>query len=154
MSTPGATFVVVVTCLVALTTLLMFFYKVLIWWDGRAMSSESEPRNTSVRSPVYVPVSSMPYQEDGIPDIDAELQADRDITGDAVWIERMARAPGKGKQYQFSANQIHAAIGGDRNAVLAKVREIRATPPRPEYMQPDGSRVPATHPVTGQRHPA
>ena len=120
-----------------------------------------ETRRAASMQPVYIPVSSMPYQTGGMekdeadaPDIDAVDAGmphfDRDIT-DGEWIVRMACARGADKKYRFSANQIHAAVGGDRNAVLAKVKELRAGVPPPEFMQPDGTRVQATYPVTGRR---
>jgi hypothetical protein len=152
---PGTSFVIWLIVLVAVGFVVMVLFKVAVWWGERygVTSTEDEPKKNPVRAPVYIPVSSMPYQEGGIADIDAETPFNRDIT-DGEWIVRMACARGPDKKYRFSANAIHAAIGGDRNSVLAKVREIRATPPPAEYMQPDGSRVPATHPVTGQRQPA
>jgi len=71
----------------------------------------------------------------------------RDMT-DAEWIAWMAVARGKDKKHRFSANAIHAAVGGDRNSVLAMIKELRDVPPPAEYRQPDGTTAPAAHPVT------
>lgn len=50
----------------------------------------------------------------------------------------------------FSANQIHAAIGGHRATVLAKVRDRRSNTPPAEFRQSDGTTAPAEYPVTGK----
>jgi hypothetical protein len=90
---------------------------------------------------------------EGAPDIDAVKVGmptfKRDLT-DAEWIAWMAVARGKDRRYRFSANTIHAAIGGDRNAVLATIKELRAVPPSAEFRQPDGSTAPASHPITSR----
>jgi hypothetical protein len=39
----------------------------------------------------------------------------------------------KGGAYRSSANQIATYVGGDRNTVLALIREIRAERPAPVY---------------------
>jgi hypothetical protein len=127
-------------------------------------SEERAARRGTSMQPVYIPVSrygmdaaGMDEGEDDAPDIDAPNAGiphfKRDMS-DSEWIAYMAVARGKNGKHRFSANQIHTAIGGDRNAVLARVKELRATPAPAEYMQPDGTRVPASHPVTGQRRPA
>lgn len=129
----------------------------VLHWRPSAMSSEddsipaaaasisAEDRSTLQR---HIPVSHTDiYTSDHTSN---ELpHFDRDIT-DGEWIIRMACARGPDKKYRFSANAIYAAVGGDRNAVLARIREIRATPPPAEYMQPDGTKVPASHPITGR----
>jgi hypothetical protein len=101
--------------------------------------------------------AGMEDAESGAPDIDA-VKSDmasfkRDKT-DIEWIAHMAVARGKDNKYRFSANQIHAAVGGDRNAVLATIKELRAVAPPAEYMKPDGTKAPATYPVTGRRSAA
>ena len=100
------------------------------------------------------PAPPAPSPEPPAPDIDALNpgipQFDRDMT-ESEWIVYMAVARGKDKKYRFSANAIHTAIGGDRNAVLATIKELRSVAPPAEYMQPDGTRAAATHPVTGAR---
>src|SRR5512138_572523 len=74
------------------------------------MSREEAAKRRSVSRPVSIPVSSMPYQSDGMDDDEADIDAenagipslDRDIT-ERGWIEAMARAPGgNGKKYRFS----------------------------------------------------
>lgn len=52
--------------------------------------------------------------------------------------------------YLFSANQIHAAIGGHRATVLAMVKDRRASTLPPVYRDQTGDTVPATHPVSGK----
>ncbi len=113
------------------------------------MSWPDDPKEETVSDPVYIPVSNTSMVKTDIPDIEAEKPFDRDIT-DGEWIVRMACARGDDKKYRFSANAIYAAVGGDRNTVLAKIREIRNTPPPAEYTQPDGTKVPASYPVTGR----
>lgn len=121
-------------------------------------SERQSVRHSADMKSVYIPVSSMPYQSNGMesgeppaPDIDAENtdmpRLSRNIT-DNEMIVLLAAQRGKDGKHRYSANQIQALVGGDRNAVLARVKEIRATPPSAEYMQPDGTRVPPSHPVT------
>ena len=102
--------------------------------------------------PQEAPPASSP--EEKASDIDALNpgipQFNRDMT-ESEWIVYMAVARGKDKKYRFSANAIHTAIGGDRNAVLATIKELRTVAPAAEYMQSDGTRTAATHPVTGAR---
>lgn len=115
------------------------------------MSNEETDENESVSDPVYIPVldTGMPKTDiPGIPDMDAKKPFSRDITANE-WIVWMSVARGdEGKRYRFSANQIHAAVGGDRNTVLATIKEIRGGPPTPEFRQPDGSTAPAEYPIT------
>lgn len=110
---------------------------------------------------VYIPVSGMPYQsggmddgEDAAPDMgaaDADMpRVSRNIT-DNEMIVLLSMVRGKDGNHRYSANQIHTLVGGDRNAVLARVKELRATTPPAEYMKPDGTKTPATYPVTGRR---
>jgi hypothetical protein len=85
------------------------------------------------------------------PDIDAaniDMRPFRRDLTDSEWIVWMAVARGKDRKYRFSANAIHAAIGGDRNAVLATIKELRAVPPPALFRQDDGSTAPAAYPVT------
>lgn len=51
----------------------------------------------------------------------------------------------------FSANQIHAAIGGHRATVLAKVRDRRSNTLPAAFRQSDGTTAPAEYPVTSQK---
>lgn len=117
----------------------------VMWSEQRAA------RRAADMQPVYIPVLETGTEAPGIPataDIGAEKPFDRDITA-GEWIVRMACARNEEKKYRFSANQIHTAVGGDRNTVLAKIKEIRSGPPAPEFRQPDGSTAPASHPITG-----
>lgn len=95
--------------------------------------------------------AGMDDPEDNGSDIDAVKVGmptfKRDLS-DAEWIAWMAVARGKDRKYRFSANTIFAAIGGDRNAVLATIKELRSVPPPASFRQPDGSTAPATYPVT------
>jgi hypothetical protein len=118
---------------------------------------QAAARRAAGMETVYIPVSHTGMESGDMddaapapPDMDAVHagipQFKRDIT-DGEWIAYMAVARKDGK-HRFSANQIHAAVGGDRNTVLARVREIREIKPPAEYFQPDGSKAPATDPVT------
>jgi hypothetical protein len=85
------------------------------------------------------------------PDIDAEKptmpRLSRDITPtDELALLCVIRNP-DGK-HRHSANDIYKFVGGDRNKVMATIREIRGTPAPAEFRQPDGSTAPASRPVT------
>lgn len=131
-------------------------------WERQqfVMSPEEARENESVFDPVSIPVLDTSISTAGMesaapaaPDIDAQKPFDRDITANE-WIVLMACARNEEKKHRFSANQIHTAVGGDRNTVLAKIKEIRSGPPTPEFRQDDGTTAPASRPVTGQRRPA
>lgn len=92
---------------------------------------------------IYIPVSSMPYQAGGMdappraaPDMDAPHAGmptlSRDITDDAL-LAFLAVVRGKDGKPRYSANAIHGLVGGDRNTVLAKIKEIRSGPSAPIY---------------------
>lgn len=124
-----------------------------------AMSSWEDEENESVSDPVCIPVfpdrhtgADMGATMTGIPDMDAESDNTplRDIitvTDLATHLARIKRPDGK---YHMSANKIVDAVGGDRNTVLAIVRDARADPPA-LFRQPDGSTAPAARPVTRAR---
>lgn len=136
-----------------------------LWRDRIIMSRQRQsPVPAAGMEPVYIPVSQYGMDAGGMeddmpptPDIDAVdggmPRLSRNIT-DGEMIVLLAAQRGKDGKHRFSANAIHELVGGDRNTVLAKIKAIRATPPPAEYMQPDGTRIPASHPVTGQRQPA
>jgi hypothetical protein len=122
-------------------------YVVLSSWGG----DESE----SISDPVYIPVSNTSTPEPGMdtatPDMDAEKnempRLSRDITPtDELALLCVIRNP-DGK-HRHSANDIYKFVGGDRNKVMATIREIRGTPAPAEFRQPDGSTAPASRPVT------
>ena len=96
----------------------------------------------------------MDSDEDDAPDIDAVdtdmPRVSRNIT-DGAMIVLLAMQKGANGKYRYSANAIHTLVGGDRNAVLAKIKELRAAPAPAEYMQPDGSKVAPSYPITGPR---
>lgn len=87
---------------------------------------------------VYIPVShtdmkssGMDVSERAVPDIDASNagmpRVSRDITIDEeIVLLAVLRAPDG--SYRHTANKIYQFVGGDRNSVLNKVREVRATP--------------------------
>lgn len=119
------------------------------------MSSGEDAENESVSDPVCIPVShtSMPAtgMDAAAPDMDAEKLTMPRVSRDITTIDELAllcviRNP-DGK-YRHSANAIYTFVGGDRNTVLATIREIRGTPPPAEFRQPDGSTAPAQHPIT------
>lgn len=119
------------------------------------MSSDEEGEEDVVSDLVCIPVSNIGMDRSGMdavtPDIDAGNagmpRLSRNITEeDELAFLCVVRNP-DGK-YRHSANKIYELIGGDRNTVLAKIKEIRAVPPAPEFRQPDGSTAPAQHPIT------
>lgn len=122
------------------------------------MSWPEDEEKELVSDPVCIPVSHTSIERSGMngdrPDIDAENhempRLSRDITEDAELVF-LCVVRNKDGKYRHSANKIYELIGGDRNTVLAKIKEIRSVPPAPEFRQPDGSTAPATRPVTGQR---
>lgn len=80
-------------------------------------------------------------------DTDEELpRFHRDITEDDE-LRGLCMVRNKDGKYRHSANKIYEFVGGDRNTVMAKIKEIRATP---EFRQSDGTVAPATRPVTGR----
>lgn len=116
----------------------------------------------SERESVYIPVSryggmatGMDSAKPDLPDMDAastgmaDEETRRDIMSADAFLTTLARAKLPNGKYQLSANKVFEAVGGDRNTVLARVKEIRTTA---EYRQPDGTTAPAARPVTG--HPA
>lgn len=70
----------------------------------------------------------------------------RDITEDDE-LRGLCMVRNKDGKYRHSANKIYEFVGGDRNTVMAKIKEIRATP---EFRQPDGTVAPASRPITGR----
>jgi hypothetical protein len=127
--------------------------------DTRDMStSPKQPPAPAGMPPVSIPVSqygmepgSMEQPPSAAPDIDAANagmpRLSRNITDNEMIILLAAQRGADGKP-RYSANAIHALVGGDRNAVLARVKELRAVPPA-VFRQPDGTIAPASHPVTG-----
>lgn len=117
------------------------------------MSWPEDEEKESVSDPVCIPVSHTSIKKTDIPDIDAEKhempRLSRDITEDAELVF-LCVVRNKDGKYRHSANKIYELIGGDRNTVLAKIKEIRAVPPPAEYRQSDGSTAPATRPITKQ----
>lgn len=124
----------------------------IMWSDRRAA------RRAAGMTPVSIPVSQyagmasgMDADDSAAPDIDAVNSGIPRSIADGEMIALLAIQRGRDGKYRYSANAIHTLVGGDRNTVLATIRELRATPPPAEYMQPDGSRMPPTYPITGQR---
>jgi len=128
------------------------------------LREQRSARRAASMEPVYIPVSSMPYQAGGMendeaaaPDIDAENTGMPRLSNkltDGEMVVLLSTQRGKDGKHRYSANQIHTLVGGDRNAVMARVKELRAGVPPAEYMQPDGTKIPASYPVTGRRTPA
>jgi hypothetical protein len=65
---------------------------------------------------------------------------------DELTLLALARRPNG--HYRFTAEKIATLMKGDRNKVMAIIREIRGTPPPAEFRQPDGSTAPAARPIT------
>jgi len=114
----------------------------------RVMSRPASMRRPRRRSgPVSIPVSGMPYQGGGMvldrtpliaaaPDMDAPNASIRLRSlpeGDLLALLAVQR--GADGKHRFSGNKIYALLGGDRNAVLDRIREIREGTPaqRPSY---------------------
>jgi hypothetical protein len=122
---------------------------------SRALASR---RPAGSMQSVYIPVSQYGTDATGMendhptaPGIDApntDMPRLSRTMGDGELIVVLALLRGKDGKHRFSANDIQKLIGGDRNTVLARVKELRATPPPAEYMQPDGTKVPGSYPVT------
>lgn len=116
--------------------------KVRAWWN-MSTSDDAPSGPTGGMEPVYIPVSQygmeptgMDAQPNDAPDIDAVNtgmpRISRDISSDEL-IVLLAVMRGPDKKPRFSANAIHALVGGDRNTVLAKVKEIRNGPDTPVF---------------------
>lgn len=97
-------------------------------------------------SPVHVPIPSTA----GSADTKAVSYGDDESRRDQFLITMADQRDERGV-YLFSSNQIHAAIGGHRATVLARVKDRRAATLPPLYRQDDGGTAPAEYPVTGQR---
>lgn len=95
----------------------------------------------------------METSDGAAPDIDAEntdMPRLSRTLGDGELIVLLAAQRGKDGKHRFSGNDIFKLMGGDRNAVLAKIKAVRATPPPAEYLQPDGTKAPPSYPITGR----
>ena len=112
-------------------------------WARAMSSSAGAPAADAGMNAVYIPVSQYGMDAGGMddgaraaPDMDAPNagmpRALRDITSDEL-IVLLAVLRGADKKPRYSANAIHALVGGDRNTVLAKVKEIRSGPAEPVF---------------------
>ncbi len=111
---------------------------------ARDMSSDDASAAPAAgMEPVYIPVSQygmerpdMDVSPADAPDIDAQNtgmpRVSRDISSDEL-IVLLAVMRGPDRKPRFSANAIHTLVGGDRNTVLAKVKEIRSGPDVPVF---------------------
>lgn len=105
--------------------------------------------------PVCIPVSHTSMPATGMdvnpPDIDAEKhempRLSRDIT-EADELVLLCVVRNRDGKYRHSANKIFELVGGDRNIVMKRIKEIRETP---IFRQDDGTTAPASHPITGQQ---
>lgn len=127
----------------------------IMWSDRRAAQRAAGMNLVSIPVSQYgMAATGMDAEDRGAPDMDAENpgmpRLSRTIT-DNEMIVLLAVQHGRDGKHRYSANAIHALVGGDRNTVMATIKELRATPPPAEYMQPDGSKVPPSYPITGQR---
>lgn len=127
----------------------------LVMWSERRAA-----RRAAGMQVVSIPVSQYGMDAAGMDagaasaaDIDAENtdmpRLSRKL-GDGELIVLLAAQRGKDGRPCFSANAIFTLVGGDRNTVMAKIKAVRATPPPAEFLQPDGSKSPASYPVTGR----
>lgn len=110
------------------------------------MSRSGDVSGEKGDSPVHVPIPSTA----GSADTKARSYDDDESRRDQFLITMADQIDERGG-YLFSANQIHAAIGGHRATVMARVKERRAAALPPLYRQEDGNTAPAEYPVTGRR---
>lgn len=110
----------------------------LIMWSERRRAS----RAASMKA-VSIPVSQYGMDAAGMepptpsaPDMDAVNAGmprfSRDLSNEDL-IVLLALQRGAGGKPRYSANAIHALIGGDRNTVLALIREVRSGPAAPVF---------------------
>jgi hypothetical protein len=129
------------------------------WHASFVMWSEQRAaRRAAGMNPVYIPVSQYGMELPGmgdaapiVPDIDAEntdMPRVSSKLSDQEVIVLLAAQRGKDNKYRYSANAIHSLVGGDRNTVLATIKELRTVAPPALYRQPDGTTAPAAHPIT------
>jgi hypothetical protein len=78
--------------------------------------------------PAAIPAPDMDARNSGMP----RLSRDLSINDLIVLLSALRGPDGKPR---FSANGIHSLVGGDRNTVLALVREVRSGPPAPVFPQ-------------------
>lgn len=118
-------------------------------WDGArvVMSPDEDEPEERAPMPVHVPVPS----SGGSPDTRAIPPGD-DTSRREQFLVIMADQRDERGGWLFSANQIHAAIGGHRATILAQVRDRRAATPQPVYRTDAGATAPASHPVTRDSH--
>lgn len=74
-----------------------------------------------------------------------------DYISDDQIIEISAYVRRPNGRYHMTPEKIATLVGGDRNTVLARIKELRATPAPAEYFQPDGTKAAASYPVSGRR---
>jgi hypothetical protein len=125
-------------------------YHGMTLWAARlalpAWSHMSSDGNQDIKNPppaVRVPVPGSVGSADTI----AIAYAD-DATIRDQFLNTMIDQKDERGAWLFSANAIHAAVGGQRATVLAKVRDRRAATLPPLYRDDQGATVPATHPVS------
>lgn len=112
----------------------------------RVMSRPASMRRPKRRGVVSIPVSRYGMAAGGMdaraaapeaaaPDMDAEnagMPRLSRMISDADLIAFLAVLRGPGGKYRYSANAIFGFVGGDRNTVLARIKEIRDGP-KPVY---------------------
>jgi hypothetical protein len=118
-----------------------------VWRHAALMSNDGDAPQENAPPPVPVPVPST----GGSPDTNAIRPNDNDSMREQYLVIMADQRDERGG-YLFSANQIHAAIGGHRATVLARVRERRDATPQPVYRTEDGATAPAAHPITRDPH--
>lgn len=109
------------------------------------VSEEDEAQNKS-----DMPVHVLRPETGGSADTGAIRPNDDDSMRDQFLITMADQRDERGG-YLFSANQIHAAIGGHRATVLAKVRDRRSNTLPATFRQNDGTTAPAEYPVTADQ---
>lgn len=107
------------------------------------MSSADDGRPETPRAPVHVPIPDTAGSRDT-----TAIQYHDDESARDQFLDIMCDQKDERGGYLFSANQIHAALGGHRATVLARVRDRRSRTLPPVYRDENGALDVATHPVT------
>jgi len=130
----------VITALIMLAALIVVPYKLAKAWLWPALMSRSEGARNENGAHGDTCINT------SIPDTKAIPPADRDIMLDQ-WLVAMTLAMDDRGKEVFTATKIAAAIGGNHNQTMARIKEVR-TGKAPQFRQDDGSTAPAEYPVT------
>lgn len=131
----------------AIGVVIMTMFVLLLWAVNelpkklRALMSRSGGGGgDSPAAPVSIPVSDTSIKPApapaAAPDIDAVNtgmpRVSRDITPDEL-VVLLAVLRGPDGKHRYTANAIFTLVGGNRNAVMETIRDVRSGPPAPVY---------------------